>query len=89
MTVSALAVLFDIFPVLITAILSGLILNFFFITPLFSFEITNTEDVLLFMMYIIIALVNTVLTFKIRESEDKAREKARDIEEKIKTIKPF
>ncbi|WP_337966355.1 ATP-binding protein [uncultured Flavobacterium sp.] len=89
MTVSVLAVLFDIFPVLITAILSGLILNFFFIKPLFSFEITNTEDVLLFMMYIIIALVNAVLTFKIRESENKAREKARDIEEKIKTIKLY
>ncbi|OXG03649.1 sensor histidine kinase [Flavobacterium araucananum] len=89
MTVSVLAVLFDIFPVLITAILSGLILNFLFIKPLFSFEITNTEDVLLFMMYIIIALVNAVLTFKIRESENKAREKARDIEEKIKTIKLY
>ena len=77
--------LFDILPVLLTALLSGLILNFFFIQPLFTFHITNTEDVLLFLIYIIIALVNAVLTFKIRDAENKARDK----EEKEKTIKLY
>ena len=77
--------LFDILPVLLTALLSGLILNFFFIQPLFTFHITNTEDVLLFLIYIIIALVNAVLTFKIRDTENKARDK----EEKEKTIKLY
>lgn len=85
MTVSLIAMLFDILPVLITAVLSGLILNFFFIQPLFTFHITNSEDVLLFLIYIIIALVNAVLTFKIREAENKARDK----EEKEKTIKLY
>ena len=83
MTVSLIAMLFEILPVLLTAILSGLILNFFFIQPLFTFHITNTEDILLFLMYLIIALVNAALTFKIREAESKARDK----EEKGKTIK--
>lgn len=85
MTVSIIAMLFDILPVLLTATLSGLILNFFFIQPLFTFHITNTEDILLFLIYIIIALVNAVLTFKIREAENKARDK----EEKEKTIKLY
>lgn len=85
MTVSIIAMLFDILPVLLTAILSGLILNFFFIQPLFTFHIKNTEDILLFLIYIIIALVNAVLTFKIREAENKARDK----EEKEKTIKLY
>ena len=85
MTVSFMAMLFDIFPVLLTAVLSGLILNYFFIQPLFTFHITNTEDILLFLMYLIIALVNAVLTFKIREAEKKARDK----EEKVKTIQLY
>lgn len=85
MTVSLVAMVFDILPVLVTAILSGLILNFFFIEPIFTFHISNTEDVLMFLMYLIIALVNTVLTFKIREAEIKARDK----EEKEKTIKLY
>jgi len=85
MIVSLIAMIFEIFPVLLTAILSGLILNFFFIKPLYTFHITNTEDILLFLIYIIVALVNAVLTFKIREAESKARDK----EEKEKTIKLY
>lgn len=85
MTVSVTAMLFDIIPILITAFLSGLILNFFFIQPLFTFHITNTEDILLFFMYLIIALVSAVLTYKIREAENKARDK----EEKEKTIQLY
>lgn len=75
MTVSLLAMLFDILPVLIAAILSAIIWNFFFIPPIFTFHITNAEDVLMFSLYFIIALVNAVLTFKIREAENKARDK--------------
>ena len=85
MTVSIIAMLFEILPVLLTAVLSGLILNYFFIEPLFTLHITNSEDILLFLIYIIIALVNAVLTFKIREAENKARDK----EEKEKTIKLY
>jgi len=39
----------------------------------------------MFLMYFVIALINTVLTFKIRDSEKKARDK----EEKEKTIKLY
>ena len=68
-TVSFIAMLFDILPVLLAAVLSALIWNFFFIPPKFTFSIADTEDVILFLMYFVIALVNAVLTFKIRQIE--------------------
>ena len=85
MSVSILAMLFDIWPVLTAAVLSALIWNFFFIPPIFTFHISNTEDMLLFVLYFLIALVNAVLTFKIREADGIAREK----EEKENTIKLY
>lgn len=85
MVVSVLAMLFDIFPVLLAAVLSALIWNFFFIQPLFTFQIHNAEDLLMFFLYFIIALVNAVLTSKIRNAESEARDK----EEKEKTIKLY
>lgn len=84
-TVSFIAMLFEILPVLIAAVLSAVIWNFFFIPPLFTFHIDNAEDVLMFLLYFLIALVNAVLTFKIREAENKARDK----EEKENTIKLY
>ena len=82
LTVSIAAMLFDIFPVLLTAILSALIWNFFFIPPTFTFHIGTTEDALMFLMYFVIALINAILTFKIREFEKNIREK----EEREKSI---
>ncbi len=83
--VSLLAMLFDILPVLLAAILSAFIWNFFFIPPVFTFHIADTEDALMFLMYFLVALVNIVLTSRIREAEKKARDK----EEKEKTIKLY
>lgn len=85
MAVSILAMLFDILPVLVSAILSALIWNFFFIPPIFTFHINSAEDALLFLMYFLVATVNAVLTFKIKEQEKKAR----DREEKEHTIKLY
>ena len=83
LTVSVVAMLFEILPVLLAAVLSAVIWNFFFIPPLFTFNIGNTEDALMFLLYFVIALVNAVLTFKIRDAEKKARDK----EEKEKELK--
>ncbi len=79
MTVSVIAMLFEIFPVLLAALLSALIWNFFFIPPIFTFHIERTEDVLMFLLYFVVALVNTVLSFKIRKEEKKAREKEEEV----------
>jgi two-component system sensor histidine kinase KdpD len=73
--VSLLAMSLEIVPVLIAAVSSALIWNFFFIPPLLTFRIENAEDLLLFLMYFIIALLNAVLTSKIRDGNRKIRAK--------------
>jgi two-component system sensor histidine kinase KdpD len=74
-TVSMLAMFFEIRPVLVAAILSAVIWNFFFIPPTFTFHIGNAEDILLFLMYFIIAMVNAVMTFKIRGQAREVKKK--------------
>jgi two-component system sensor histidine kinase KdpD len=76
---------FDIFPVLVTAALSALIWDVFFIPPRFSFAIANPEDALLFAMYFVIASVNGALTYQIRQVEKIALKK----EEKENTLKLY
>jgi two-component system sensor histidine kinase KdpD len=83
--VSVSAMLFDIVPVLIAALLSALIWNYFFIPPVRTFHIGTPEDVLMFLMYFVIAFINAVLSFKIREIERKVRDK----EEKENTLKLY
>lgn len=85
MTVSIVAMLFDILPVLVTAILSAFVWNFFFIPPIFTFHIGGTEDFLMFLLYFFIAFVNAVLSFKIRNEEKKVRDK----EDKEKSIRLY
>jgi two-component system sensor histidine kinase KdpD len=84
-TVSLIAMFFDILPVLLSALLSALIWDFFFIPPRFTFNVGATEDTLMLTMYFVIALVNAVLTYKIRQIEKIARQK----EEKASTVKLY
>ena len=85
LTVSVIAISFDILPVLAAALLSSLIWNYFFIPPRFTFHVGATEDVILFIMYFVIALVNAVLTYKIKQVQKVAREK----DERAHTIKLY
>jgi len=64
--VSILASLFDIIPVLFSCILSALIWDFFFVSPRFTFSIGSIEDRMFLLMYFIIALVNAILSYKIK-----------------------
>jgi two-component system, OmpR family, sensor histidine kinase KdpD len=75
LAVSLTAMRFKIFPVLVAAALSALLLNFLYIPPTLTFHISTTEDVLLFLIYFIIAVVNAVFTMKIRREERKTRER--------------
>ncbi|MBA3683479.1 MAG: DUF4118 domain-containing protein [Bacteroidetes bacterium] len=84
-TVSLISMFFDIKPVLIAAILSALVWDFFFIPQKFTFAISSAEDFLMFLMYFVVALVNAVLTTKIRKIEKKANQK----EEKENTLKLY
>jgi two-component system sensor histidine kinase KdpD len=84
-TVSLLAVVFDILPVLLSAALSALVWEFFFIPPRFALHVQATEDVILLIMYFVIAMINGVLTFKIRQVEKLARFK----EERANSVKLY
>ncbi len=85
LTVSMLAIIFDIFPVLVSAGLSALIWDVFFIPPRFALHVDNTEDAFLLIMYFIIAMINAVLTYKIREAENITRLK----EERSNSVKLY
>jgi two-component system sensor histidine kinase KdpD len=85
LTVSVLAMVFDIFPVLISASLSAFIWDVFFIPPKFTFHVNTTEDTILLVMYFVIALINAVLTYKIRQLEKASRIR----EEKANSVKLY
>jgi len=84
-TVSLLAVTFDILPVLLSATLSAFIWNFFFIPPRFTLHVYTTEDTILLIMYFVIAMINAVLTYKIRQVEKISTLK----EEKANSVKLY
>lgn len=73
LTVSLIAVSFDILPVLLSAALSAFIWDFFFIPPHFTIHVDTSEDSILLIMYFVIALINGVLTYKIRNAEKATR----------------
>lgn len=73
--VSILATFMGIGPVLMAATLSALVWNFFFIPPHYTFHIDKAEDLLMFGMFFTIALLNGVLTTKVRRQERLARDR--------------
>jgi two-component system sensor histidine kinase KdpD len=85
LTVSLIAISFDILPVLFSAVFSAFIWNFFFIPPRFTFHVSNTEDGIFFIMYFVIALINAALTYKIRQIEKASRKK----EDKAHTLRLY
>ena len=85
LTVSLIAISFDIFPVLVSATISACIWDFFFIPPRFTFHVDTTEDAILLIMYFVIAMINAVLTYKIRQVEKASRKK----EEKANSLKLY
>lgn len=84
-TVSLLSIFFSMYPILMAASLSALIWDYFFIPPHFTFHVGNPEDVLLLLMYFVIALVNGVLTSKVHEFEIEEYQR----EERQNTIKLY
>lgn len=67
--VSILAIFLEIKPVLLAAVLCALALDFLFIKPYYTLHIDNAEDALLLLLFFIIALINAVLTYKIKRMQ--------------------
>jgi two-component system, OmpR family, sensor histidine kinase KdpD len=84
-TVSILSVILSVFPVLVAAILSALIWDFFFIPPHFTFHVDKAEDILMLGMYVTIALINGILNARIRKFEKMARQR----EDRLKSLKLY
>jgi two-component system, OmpR family, sensor histidine kinase KdpD len=84
-TVSLLAITFDILPVLLSATLSAFIWDFFFIPPRLTIHVNTTEDSILLIMYFVIAMISGVLSYKIRQIEKASRLK----EERANSVKLY
>jgi two-component system, OmpR family, sensor histidine kinase KdpD len=85
LVLSLIAMFFDILPVLLAATLSALIWDYFFLLPRFNLRVGNTEDKIMLSMYFLIALVNAVLTNKIRNTEKSVRQR----EERVETVRLY
>jgi two-component system sensor histidine kinase KdpD len=71
--VSTLAFFFGTGPILVSATLSAIIWDFFFIPPPYTLHIDKPEDMLMLIMFFIIALLSGVLTSRIKRQEMKIR----------------
>lgn len=72
-TVSILAMFLGIGPILLAATLSALLWDYFFIPPSLTLHVERPEDMLMLGMYFIIALLNGILTAKVRKQERMTR----------------
>ena len=66
-SLSALAL--DRWPVLLAALLSAVAWDFFFIPPRYTMYIGRTEDILMLVLYLLVALCSGWLTGRLRASE--------------------
>ena len=71
--VSILALFYGTGPILLAATLSAFIWDYFFIPPQFTMYVGKPEDMLMLIMFFIIALLNGILTSRIRRQEKKIR----------------
>lgn len=71
--VSILALFYGTGPILLAAVESSLIWDYFFIPPQFTLNIKQPVDLLMLMMFFIIALLNGILTSRVRRQEKKIR----------------
>lgn len=71
--VSTLAFFVGTGPILLAATLSALIWDFFFIPPPYTLHVDRPEDMLMLIMFFIIALLSGVLTSRVKRQEMKIR----------------
>jgi two-component system sensor histidine kinase KdpD len=71
--VSILALFYGTGPILLASTLSALIWDYFFIPPPYTLHIGQPVDVFMLIMFFIIALLNGILTSRVRRQERKIR----------------
>ncbi len=75
LTVSLLPLRFGPGPVLVAGGLGALLWDFFFIPPIFTFSVGHIEDVMMLLMYFIVAIVTGVLSARVRARERAVRQR--------------
>ncbi len=72
-TTTLLALYFGRGPVLVAGFVSGLLWNFLYIPPRFSFAIDSTADGIMFGLYFVISIVTAILTNRAKTQERAVR----------------
>jgi two-component system sensor histidine kinase KdpD len=75
LTVLAMGMFVSIGPILVAAIMSALIWDFFFIPPYGTFRISAPEDIAMCGAYLFVAIVTGTLTSRIRKREQMLRQR--------------
>ncbi|MEN3365548.1 MAG: two-component system, OmpR family, sensor histidine kinase KdpD [Burkholderiales bacterium] len=71
------AVSFGMWPAIYASVLSFLSYNFFFIEPLYTFQITQPHELLALIIFLIVAIVTSALAGRVRDQARAANERAR------------
>jgi len=71
--VSILSLFYGTGPILLAASLSALTWDYIFIPPQFTLHVEKTEDMMMLVMFFIIALLNGILTSRVRRQEKRIR----------------
>src|SRR3954464_4489268 len=73
------AVSFGMRPAIYASVLSFLSYNFFFIEPLYTFQITQPHELLALIIFLIVAIVTSALAGRVRDQARAANERARSM----------
>ncbi len=75
--VLASALWFGLAPGIFTSVVSALAYNFFFLTPLYTFTIGDPESIVTFIFFLIVSVIASNLTARVRGQAIAARQRAR------------
>jgi two-component system sensor histidine kinase KdpD len=81
MAVLANAVLYGLLPSLLSGLACALAYNFFFLPPLYSFTISDPENIVTLLVFILVAAIASNLTARVRSQAIVARQRAATTED--------
>ena len=79
--VLASAVTYGLWPALYASLVSILLYNFFFLPPLYTFTIADPENVVALFFFLVVAVIASNLTARVRDQALTARQRAKTTED--------
>ena len=89
LAVLAAGVFFTVGPILLSATLSAVAWNFFFIPPKYTFAITRTEDALMCVTYLLVAAITGLLSHRIIHNQQLLRLKEKSSDAMLDILAQF